>query len=223
MKIVHPKLNSVIEFHEQSITSIVVEDKGLFEELIIDFANQIDKKSEIFIYSIDDKPCSMEKYFQLICSPLDIQYTDKRLQKNLLRILSEDIETGDIIIRLSELYSDISSLLGELQLKSEYNIDFQNDFIVTEILKNFSVSLEAPDGSFVEKFIDYGANMHKLVGKNIFILANCDAFIGEEGYKHIEKWAKYEGVSVIFLRNRQLDLPIEQNEYIIDIDFCEIH
>jgi len=223
MKIAHPKINTVIEFESAEIVSVVIENKLFFEELLIDLSNQIDKKEETWIFSVDDKICSSNKFFDFISTPLDLRYSDRNIQKMLMNTIATDISANENILKIVELYAEISKVFNDLKWQSEYNIEFKNELSVTEILKSFDLNLEVPQGRFTERFIEYATNLHRLLGKEIFVIANCDAFIENEDYQHIKKWAEYEQVAVIFIRNEQLDLPILQNEYIIDREFCEIH
>lgn len=223
MKISHPKLNTVLQFNRQEITSVVIEDKAFYEEFIVDIYNQINRIEESMFFSEEDKIKNMDKEFDFIVSTFDLSYSDKKIQKNLIKLLSDEIYESDISLRLLDAYSAISSALEQLKLSCQYEIDYENDLIITDIFKNFNVNIEQPTGRFVEKLLDYIPNMHDLTGKDIFVIANCDVFLEKEDYVHIEKMVKYHDVSVIFIRNEQIELPIYQNEYIIDMDFCELH
>lgn len=223
MKISHPKFNTVLEFRRQEITSVVIEDKAFYEEFIVDIYKQINRIEESMFFSEEDKIKNMDKEFDFIASTFDLSYSDKKIQKNLIKLLSDEIYESDISLRLLEAYSAISSALEQLKLSCQYEIDYDNDLIITDIFKNFNVNIEQPSGRFVEKLLDYIPNMHDLTGKDIFVIANCDVFLENDDYVHIEKMVKYHNVAVIFVRNEQIELPIRQNEYIIDIDFCELH
>ena len=114
-------------------------------------------------------------------------------------------------------------LLSALHYQSEYQLDYAADFTLSEILKNYSVRLAEPVGNFAEKAIDYMTNIQKMLCKDVFIFVNCEAYLATEDYAHIAKFAVYYDIYILFLQNRQIYLNQECNEYIIDLDLCEIH
>ena len=64
--------------------------------------------------------------------------------------------------------------------------------------------------------------MSKLIGKRIFILSGCSDYIGNEEYKLLQKHVAYENVAVLMVEGRQNSLKNLENQYIMDIDLCEI-
>lgn len=147
MKIAHPKINTVIEFQKQEIVSIVIEDKHFFEEFLLGISNQVAKKEEGFVFSIDDKICSAEKHFDMITSPLELCYRDRRMQKLLFDELSEEIFSSDIAVSVAEGYAGIRNLLETVRLNVPYEIEISSEMILIDILKLFNVKLEEPKGT----------------------------------------------------------------------------
>lgn len=222
MKLLYPDYGFSFKIFEGDLTSIVLEGCDVFEKMILSISNQIMKKEEKLLFFIKEEKRDIDKYFEIITSPLDITYNRRELQKKLYCQLVEDMRLSDELGRISDAYSIIASALDELRALSDFEIDFNSEQEYMDILKQFDVCLREPKGSFVERFVEYAEAVHKLTGKSIFVLANCDVYISDDEYEHLVKWAVYVGVSLVMLRNTQRPLHTEKNEYIIDSDLCEI-
>ena len=154
---------------------------------------------------------------------LTLTYDKREIQKKLFSSLQDIAETHDIMGFFAEANGCILELLDKLDFESEYNIVYEEDFNFTDFLKNYSVHICEPEGSFTERAIEYMINLKKLLDKNVFIFVNCDAYISENDYFHLEKCAQHYGIYILFLRNQQIPFQENINECIIDKDLCEIH
>ena len=85
------------------------------------------------------------------------------------------------------------------------------------------VQLKQPEGRFVERLIDYGTTVKQLLDKQVFVLANCAAYLTAEDYVYLQQWLQYEEVYVILLEQSQHPLHFPIHEVIIDTDLCEIY
>ena len=113
--------------------------------------------------------------------------------------------------------------MDELKIYADYDLDFEEDFGLINLLKSFNVHLKDPEGRFAEKFIEYSSNMHRLLGKEIFIFISCIKYMNSQDVKFLIQHALYKGMRILFVENMQIDLNSDTNEYIIDNDLCELH
>lgn len=82
--------------------------------------------------------------------------------------------------------------------------------------------MKEPIGSFVERIVEYISVMSKLMGKQIFILVGCAHYIDNDEYKLLQKHVAHENVAVLTVEGRQNTLKNPGNQYIMDVDLCEI-
>ena len=223
MKLIYPKIGNNFNLVKGKINSIVIEDPFYYEDFILSLYNQINKKEESLELFLDNEKVDLHKYCELVISPMDLTFDKKEFQKKLYSHLSDEAELNDLVGKLFNKYGEILSLLDELGLISDYPIEFNNDLDVTDVLKHLDVHIMQPEGRFIERLIEYGKTVNRLLGKNILIIANCAAFLDAKEYKYLQEWAAYEEVYVLLLNNRQNKLNIDLNEFIIDVDLCELH
>ena len=91
-----------------------------------------------------------------------------------------------------------------------------------KLIKCFDIHLKEPMGSFVERIVEYISVMSKLMGKQIFILVGCAHYIDNDEYKLLQKHVAHENVAVLTVEGRQNTLKNPGNQYIMDVDLCEI-
>lgn len=222
MKLTYSDLNLEVALHKDKLNIIVVENKKSFEKMIISLYKQIHKQEEQFIFSIESNEIDLYKIVSLITSPLELDIEKKVVEKQLYGYLEEESDVNGITEQIQDKLAKIIAIFDELKLLSDYDICFDDDMGMTDIFKSFQVHLKHLEGTFAEKFIEYAKVMKTLLKKDIFVIANCDSFLDDNDYSHIEKWAVYNDACIIFLNNRQIPLNIDANEIIIDLDLCTI-
>ena len=84
MILLYPDFGLSFKIFEGDITSIVLERCDIFEKMILSISNQILKKEEKLLFYIKEQKQDIDKYFEIITSPVDIIYNRRELQKNYI-------------------------------------------------------------------------------------------------------------------------------------------
>lgn len=221
MKLIYNPLGFSMELETQQINVLVIENNEAFERFIIHLGQQIKGKEEFF-YS-DEEKMTLFKRMNMVVSPFDLCVSERDLQKKLYLHLTEEVELSSMTEEFVIIHAQLIEAMEKLSVFSDFEIDYNDDFSVVDIFKKLNVGLKTWEGKFCAKFIAYADVMQKLFAKDYFVLCNCDAYLCSEDYVELEKWANYNEITLLFLRNSQLVWRNEQNEYIIDKDLCELH
>ncbi|MDO4773390.1 MAG: type II-A CRISPR-associated protein Csn2 [Bacillota bacterium] len=222
MKLLYYDLNLEFELHHDKVNQLVIENPEELEKFVIALSRRLAKNGEsVELYEDLDK-LDIAKLSNLISSPMDLVYDKKEVQKKLYETLMQEMELSSLSEEFAALSSKFLSNLDELQLYSEYDLDFDSEFNHVSLLKSFDVHLKNPEGFFVEKLIDYSKNIHRLLGKKLFILLSCSQYLKASDFEYLLEHAKNEEVTFLFIESGQLYLNSDKNELIIDIDLCEI-
>lgn len=222
MKIIHCEHSIDIDFKCGEITNIAIENPRTLDSFILGVYSSIIKRDDK-IYILDNfEKIEFTKLTDLVSSPLELTYDKKDVQKKLLQNILEEITESDISYRFSEICTKFLESIYEVKMSSEYEIDFDENLELQKILKCFDIHLREPVGSFVQRFVEYISVMSRLMGKRIFILSGCSDYIDNEEYKLLQKHVAYENVAVLMVEGRQNSLKNSENQYIMDIDLCEI-
>ena len=222
MKIIHCEHNIEVDFNCGEICSIIIENPRILDSFVLGLYNStIRKEDKVYILDNFEK-IEFAKLVDLVFSPLDLTYEKKDIQKKLLQNILEEITESDISYRFSEICSSFLENIYEVKINSEYEIDFDENLEMQKLIKCFDIHLKEPMGSFVQRFVEYISVMSKLMGKQIFILVGCAHYIDNDEYKLLQKHVAHENVAVLTVEGRQNTLKNPGNQYIMDVDLCEI-
>lgn len=222
MKIIHCEHNIEVNFDYGEIRSIIIENPRILDSFVLGLYNSTSRKEDK-VYILDNfEKIEFAKLVDLVFSPLELTYEKKDIQKKLLQNILEEITESDISYRFSEICSSFLENIYEVKINSEYEIDFDENLEMQKLIKCFDIHLKEPMGSFVERIVEYISVMSKLMGKQIFILVGCAHYIDNDEYKLLQKHVAHENVAVLTVEGRQNTLKNPGNQYIMDVDLCEI-
>lgn len=221
MKLIYNPLGFSMEISMNESNVLVIENSRAFEQFILQLNEQIKGNSDFFY--TDEEKITLFKKMDIVMSTFDLQISDREVQKKLYEHLVEEVEISSLIDSFTDIHSKLINSLEQLNIYNDFELDYNEEFSVSNMLKSLNVRIKALDGDFCSKFVVYGEIMQRLLQKNCFVLCNCDAYLSEKDYSSLNKWAGYNEITLIFLQNRQLPWQKGFNEYIIDMDLCEIH
>lgn len=223
MKLAYLPLNFVMPLQMKKINSIVVESSHIYDSMIMDLYRQMNREEERWDLLQDEDLLVLDKYCDLLMSLVDLHFHKKEIQKELMPEIIREIESGEKFEDLLERHGDFVRLMGQLCEQYKYPLECDFDFCLKEYLKQYKVTLADVEGSALEKLLEYIPVVQELTGKMVFFLHGYSDYLTEDDFRHLQKWVKYQEYYIVFLGSRQLSLKEDTNEYIIDLDLCEIH
>lgn len=226
MKLSYYPLNFTMALNSYSLNIIALEVPSVLHSFIEDLYHQLIMKEEQFFDMVDDNESHipLEKEVEMITSPLDLDYSKNRnLQKQLYREIVSDIEMDDLLVQqFSEANALIVSIVDEMCMYSEYELEFNDELNYDKILKALDVQLMNPTGKFIERLSDYLRTVHRLLGKSIFLLFNIDMFLDVGDDILLDEFARSEEITVISFLAHGDTVDSAFLNLILDEDFCEI-
>ncbi|MBS4900178.1 MAG: type II-A CRISPR-associated protein Csn2 [Clostridiales bacterium] len=223
MKLIYYNLSLEINLRTSELNYWIIENADQLDKMIQAVDNRFHKKeSNIELFEDTDK-LDFTKLVDLIYSPIDVTYDKKDIQKHLLSELLEEVQSSEIVEKFIAAKVRLIDAIDDLRSCTEYDLDLDENIGTDNLLKSFDVRLKGPEGRFIERVIEYIENMHRLLGKKIFILVGCKGYFKESDYRYIRECAEYQGVYILFIEASQYKLPDDGNKYIIDEDLCELH
>jgi CRISPR type II-A-associated protein Csn2 len=213
----------IIEILQGKTASLVIESPETLEQFLMNLRTSMNKSTQYFSLSDEMSEMDLSKACELVTTPFDLTYDRREIKKRLYDELCDFIIHNDFSERLSEIHGLALSLLDDLKIVADYETEYEEELTFTDFLKKYDVRLKDPEGKFGEKLIEYMTTMYTLQNISVFFIANCDAYLSTSDYEYIEKTAEYYDIYVIYVRNKQIFLKEDKNEYIIDMDMCEIH
>mgnify|MGYP000890879363 FL=1 len=224
MKIINKNWQRKIEIEENTIYTLVFENKKYYRENIKELISQHKGNEGNFIYSNDNKEISFEKSSYIITDIFNIEINSK---KNLTKIYNSLIkQIIDDTAEYNKLTTHIRAYFEKLIFNSSFEVEQGEEIDINSLLKlgDFRIHVEYDD--ILEKFIKFLKVLVQLCGiKNIFIVGLHNIFTGEE-IKEIYKEVCVNKISIINIEYQQFDNLSDENYiekvYIFDKDNCEI-
>ena len=223
MKLIYSKIGLIINLEYNLLNNAVVEDNKLFEECVLDLVSDITGKNNFFILSDNEDVIEINKKLDIIISPLDLKYDKREINKQLYLYLKREMVENDLSQLINEKYSEIKAIIDQINYISDIPIKYNETIADEDLFKHFDILAQNPQGTFIEKLIEYIGVVRKLTKKNIFVLANCEAYICDDELEYLRKYSEYNEIFILFLTNKPINLKNKINTYIIDRDLCELH
>ena len=210
-----------LEFEENVVNVLVLEDSKTFSEFLNGIFCAIGMTQESFVLYENDKTLNVSKNVEIIFSPLLLDVNSKRIQTQLFQELK--IISDEMCYELKEKANSIAvSYLDELSKKVPYPIKFSLDLDENTLYKQYNVRLDFEDESLLDKTINYIQLENTLCGMKLFVLVNCKAYFSKSELRELYKSAFYNKVAILMVENVEMHCLPEEKYYIMDKDQCLI-
>ena len=225
MKIINKNWQRKIEIEENTIYTLVFENKIYYRENIKELINQHKGNEGNYIYSYDNKEISFEKCSYIITDIFNIEINSKKILAKIYNSLLKQII--DDTVEYNELTTYIRAYFEKLIFNSPFEVEQGEEIDTNSLLKlgDFRIHVE-DDDDIVEKFIKFLKVLVQLCGINIIFIVGLHNVFTDEEIKEIYKEACVNKISIINIEYQQFNNLSNANYrelvYIFDKDNCEI-
>ena len=224
MKIINKNWQRKIEIEENTIYTLVFENKKYYRENIKELISQHKGNEGNYIYSNDNKEISFEKSSYIITDIFNIEINSKKILTKIYNSLIKQII--DDTAEYNKLTTHIRAYFEKLIFNSSFEVEQGEEIDINSLLKlgDFRIHVEYDD--ILEKFIKFLKLLVQLCGiKNIFVVGLHNIFTDEE-IREIYKEVCVNKISIINIEYQQFSNISDENYiekiYIFDKDNCEI-
>ena len=224
MKIINKNWQRKIEIVENTIYTLVFENKKYYRENIKELISQHKGNEGNFIYSNDNNEISFEKSSYIITDIFNIEINSKKVLTKIYNSLLKQII--DDTVEYNELTTHIRAYFEKLIFNSPFEVEQGEEIDINSFLKlgDFRIHIEEDD--ILEKFIKFLKVLVQLFGINIIFIVGLHNVFTDEEIKEIYKEVCVNKISIINIEYRQFDNLSDENYiekvYIFDKDNCEI-
>ncbi len=224
MKIINKNWQRKIEIEENTIYTLVFENKKYYRENIKELISQYKGNEGNFIYSNDNKEISIEKSSYIITDIFNIEINSKKILTKIYNSLLKQII--DDTVEYNELTTHIRAYFEKLIFNSPFEVEQGEEIDINSFLKlgDFRIHIEEDD--ILEKFIKFLKVLVQLFGINIIFIVGLHNVFTDEEVREIYKEVCVNKISIINIEYQQFDNISDENYiekvYIFDRDNCEI-
>lgn len=224
MKIINKNWQRKIEIEENTIYTLVFENKKYYREKIKELISQHKGNEGNYIYSNDNKEISFEKNSYIITDIFSIEINSKKILSKIYNSLLKQILDDTVEYNVLKTY--IRAYFEKLIFNSPFEVEQVEEIDVNSLLKLGDFRIHVEDDDIVEKFIKFLKVLVQLCGINIIFIVGLHNVFKDEEIKAIYKEACVNKISVINIEFQQFKNLSDENYiekvYIFDKDNCEI-
>lgn len=224
MKIINKNWQRKIEIEENTIYTLVFENKKYYRENIKELFSQHKGNEGNYIYSNDNKEIAFEKSSYIITDIFNIDINSKKILTKIYNSLLKEII--DDTVEYNELTTHIRAYFEKLIFNSPFEVEQGEEIDINSFLKlgDFRIHIEEDD--ILEKFIKFLKVLLQLFGINIIFIVGLHNVFTDEEIKEIYKEVCVNKISIVNIEYQQFDNISDENYiekvYIFDEDNCEI-
>lgn len=224
MRIVHKDISNPVIINENKINVLVLENKKFLIDKINELINQINGDyGDYFLFDLNDEELSISKNCEILTDLFSLDFDSKKIKSAIFNELKNISNSEVFYIKIRELEKNIRDLILEIMYESDFELELDEDFDVTKLLKIYDISISKSYDSLIEKFITYIDILTDVLKIKVIFCVNLLNLFDEIDRIEIYKYLLLKKKKVVFIENDYESYDLEyEYKYIIDKDICEI-
>lgn len=220
MKLVHNESGLCIEFKENEIQVIIIENPKTYEGFVSEIRKQVAGEEGGFVYS-DDNILNMSKCVEFVIDPWSIDADSKKIKNSLYQLINEEA--------LDNLYDDfletrrvIQQYMENLLDRMPYSMDYNGDIGIPDLVKVVDVHIDSEANSFAEKIAEYMKLVADICQIKLLVFCNLKSYLSDDELIALYQEANYKKINILMLESHMRTPLTNEKTTIIDKDNCII-
>ena len=224
MRMVQKDISNPIIINETKINILVLENKKFFIDKINELINQINGDyGDYFLFDLNDEELSISKNCEILTDLFSLDFDSKKIKSAIFNELKNISNSEVFYIKIRELEKNIRDLILEIMYESDFELELDEDFDVTKLLKIYDIFISKSYDTLIEKFITYIDILTDVLKIKVIFCVNLLNLFDEIDRIEVYKYLLLKKKKVVFIENDYESNNLEYEEkYIIDQDMCEI-
>ncbi len=221
MILAYSKLNLQMEFIENTVNVLVLEDPVQFSEIVYLLKSDEKVLESPFVLSESDKFLQISKEMEIIVDPFSLDFNSRKIQQQLYKEM--EIVATEFDVEKAEVNGRMLYLIEGIQERLQYqNIAYNLEFSWENLLKLYQVHFEPLCESLLEKLVEYIKIASNLLNLKVIGFVNLKLYLTKEQLHYLYEIAFYNKVNLLLIENIENTQLEEEKLYIVDKDKCLI-
>lgn len=203
------------------INELIVESPVALRNILQNLFAEKDKPTVHF--TAKGKPISLKKDIDVVSSPLQLNFNNRKAMTALLKLLVKDSLSESFYVDTNNYKSEIIRYLNTIINFESFAFELDTeDFAIDDIAKAIGLHIVNDEDDFIEQLADYMAMMTELVKTKLFVFINLRSLITDGELAKLIGNIYDHQLDVLLIENQQYGRINEVDRIIIDRDMCEI-
>lgn len=221
MKLVNPFWEHQINLTDGSSTLLIIEDPEILRNYVSNLKQQVNGEEGPFVLSDEKGILKIDEHIQVILSPLELNFSNKKISNKLQAVLKAFIISEDYYQETQEILARINSYALNIQSGFPYNIDY-TEIEHNDLLKTINFDIQVDFESEIEKIMEYINILHDICNIDSFIFIGMMNYFSNKTINTFIKEATSNKHNLVFIERVDNTELITTQKIIIDSDSCEI-
>ncbi|MBQ2982011.1 MAG: type II-A CRISPR-associated protein Csn2 [Lachnospiraceae bacterium] len=221
MKLVNKFYNLEIEFIENQVTVITVENPEAYSKIVGAIWNQVNGNEGDFVLSEREKIKNISKEVDCIINPFSLDCNNKKIVTHLYQELKIQAD-NTMQEELSLLNVNIMKFLDKLLLSVPYQTTYEFNIEMINLLKAYNVGIEMYADKLIDIIVEYLKVMSQLCNINVFVFIDLKHYLSEEHLEQLYQEIFYLKIYLVIIEPAQTVRLENEKCWIIDNDLCII-
>lgn len=213
-------MDSVIDFSEPVIHSLVIEAPDFFRSFLQDIAEQIKGFSGKAVLSRQDKPIDFSHHGEIIDGFLNFEMERKQLMTRLLSRLEAAAVSEGYYARTARLTGELEQLIQELSFDLPCSI-FCSKMGIGGILRAAGIQIADDYENDLERLLDYMELTRELDRDRLFIFVNLRSYYTDSELEAFFGSILAREYCVLLVDSQSRSHLSGEHRITVDSDLCE--
>ncbi|MEA5017433.1 MAG: type II-A CRISPR-associated protein Csn2 [Erysipelotrichaceae bacterium] len=222
MKLINKDNLCEINFLENEVNILVIENNYIFTKYIMDFYKQYNGLDGSWILSELDVEYKLDKHMQLIIDPISFDINSRILINKLYSDIEKYILSSEYILGMNNLNSLINDFITKLLEEFDYDFLYEEELDIKNLFKFVNLKFNDISSTLIEKISNYMSICSSLLKSKVFVFINIKPYLSEKELKDLYKLARYLKIQLVMIEPAVREKLEGEKYLIIDKDSCVI-
>lgn len=220
MMLAHPQIDTVFNFSDDGVNTLVIEAPTFFRQFLQDISLQVSRLEGTAVLSQDNMPIAFSRYAEVLDNFLSFEISKKSLISKLQSRLETESMNAQNYVRTMHLLGELEQYIQELFFDLPGTVVCDR-LSISGVLRSAGIEILDDYGDSLERVLDYMELTRELERDKLFVLVNLRSFYRDEEIAAFFKSVLDHSLCVLLVDSvSKARLPLEKR-VTVDADLCE--
>ena len=225
MKVLINGIKKLLDYDSCNVHTVCIENKQFYQKTVWEIYKSVQGDSDVLKVYDKNEECNVTKDVFIINDLYNLNLNNTKTSNAILSHLKDRVNKTSLRDKCDALISSLTSFFDEVAEVSDYNVGWNNNIDITQMLKLAGFHAEfTEEPEIIYNVIKYIKVLYEILGVRLFVFINSKTIFDRDVLKVFYHQCSLEGYNILNV-DVTLSSPVseQENVVIIDRDFCEIY